>query len=436
MTSRDERSPAVEASPDRVAPWRREAVAGVTTFFTMAYIVVVNPAILSTEGTGMSFSGVLTATVLVAFGSTLLMGLYAKLPFALAPGMGLNAFVTYTLVLGQGIAWPVALGLVFWAGVAFLVISVTPVRESIARAIPVSIRAGAAAGIGLFLTFIGLKNAGIVVSHPATFVQLGPLGVKALLFAVGLAVASWLHHRKNPLAFLIAMALVTGLAAVTGQVQVPDTLLSSPDFDSMLWKLDVVGALEWALLPALVSLFFTDLFDSLSTFVGVAEATGLKDETGEPRNLRQGLIVDSLATLSAGLFGSSSGTTYIESAAGIEAGGRSGRTAVVCALCFVPCLFLAPVVAMVPPYATGAVLVLVGALMFRAVLQVDLSRLEDLVPVFLTAVLIPLTFSITQGLLWGFISHVSLYLLTGRRRELAPTMVLLAVASVGLLLLE
>jgi AGZA family xanthine/uracil permease-like MFS transporter len=413
-----------------------DAVGGVTTFFTMAYIVVVNPQILSTEGTGMPFAGVLTATVLLAASMTLLMGLYAKIPFAVAPGMGINAFFTYSIILGQKVPWPTALGIVWWAGVVFLLVSSTPVREAIANAIPASLRSAAGAGIGVFLTFIGLKNAGLVIGSPATLVTMGKLGAPPLLAMVGLAAMVAMMRRRSPFALLGGMALVTLLGAALGLVHVPARLVSAPDFGAVLLKLDVRGALAPALWPALIAILFTDLFDSLSTFVGVAHATGLVDENGEPRRLKQGLVVDALATLCAGLVGTSSGTAYIESAAGIEAGGRSGRASVVTALCFVPCLFLGPLAGMVPPFATAPVLVLVGALMFRSVARLDLSKLEDAVPAFLTVVLIPLTFSITEGMLWGFVAHATLYVLAGRGKEIRPAMWGIAALSAALLALK
>ncbi len=416
--------------------WKTEAFAGVTTFFTMAYIVVVNPAILSTAGTGMPFGGVMTATVLLAFTMTLMMGLYAKLPFGVAPGMGINAFFTFTIILGQKVPWPVALGMVFWAGVLFLVVSTTPVREQIARAIPPGLRTAAGAGIGVFLTFIGLKNAGIVASDPVTFVKLGQLDARAALFFVGILVTVFFMRRKNPIAFLVGMAVVTGLSVALRLVPLPESWVSMPDFTSVFLKLDPMGALSLALLPAIVSILFTDLFDSISTFVGVSQAAGLTDEKGDPRNLREGLIVDAFATFGAGLAGTSSGTAYIESASGIEMGGRTGLTAVVTALCFLPCLFFSPVAQVVPPHATAPVLVLVGALMFRSVSKLDLSRIEDAVPCFLTLVLIPLTFSITQGILWGFVSHVGLYVLAGRRREISLALWAVAAVSAGLIALE
>src|SRR5678809_276973 len=347
---------------------RTEAIAGITTFFTMAYIVVVNPAILSTPGTGIAFSGALTATVLICFTMTLLMGVYAKLPFAVAPGMGINAFFTFTIILTQKVWWQTALGIVFWAGVLFLLISVTPIRETIAKAIPSELRIGTAAGIGIFLTFIGLKNAGFIAADPVTYVKLGALDLKSILTIAGFVLTVILMIRKSVFAFLSGIFLVTLIAWIAGFVKAPEHLFSAPDFHTVFLKLDIFGALKLSLLPTIIAILFTDLFDSISTFIGVAHASELLDENGNPRNLRQGLIVDSLATFGAGLAGSSSGTAYIESIAGINSGGRTGMTSVFTALCFLPCFFLAPLAGMVPVYATAPVLILVGASMFKSCL--------------------------------------------------------------------
>ena len=412
-----------------------DVIGGVTTFFTMAYIVVVNPSILSTPGTGMPFSGALTATVLVAGSMTLLMGLYARLPFAVAPGMGLNAFFAFTIVLQSKVPWQTALGMVFWAGVLFLVVSATPLRERIALAIPASLRAAAAAGIGLLLTFIGLRNAGLIVGDPATLVRMGTFDHRALFLVLGIVVAAALMRRENPLAFLASIFTVTALAWTLGYAKPPDTLVSAPDFSSAFLKLDIAGALKLSLLPAILAILFTDLFDSLSTFIGVATASGLTDPDGRPINLRRGLIVDALATLGAGLAGSSPGTAYVESIAGIRMGARTGLASVVTALCFVPCFFLAPLAAAVPGYATAAVLVLVGVSMFQSIATIDYSSLEDALPAFVTVVLIPLTLSITQGILWGFLLQALLYAVVGRAREVSVTLWLLAALSAGLLLL-
>jgi AGZA family xanthine/uracil permease-like MFS transporter len=422
-----------DATPTSVTT---EVLAGLTTFFTMAYIVIVNPSILSTDGTGIPFSGALTATVLICFTMTLFMGVYARLPFAVAPGMGINAFFTFTLILGHQIPWRVALGMVFWSGAISLVIAATRMRETIARSIPSTLRAATAVGIGIFLTFIGLRNAGLIAADPVTFVRLGTLDHRAPLTLVGMSVAVWLEVRRSPFALLAGIFAVTMGAWFLGEVSVPPALLSAPDFGSVFLQLDILGALQWSLAPAIVSLLFTDLFDSISTFMGVAQATNLLDKKGDPIRLREGMIVDGFGSLGASLAGSSSGTAYIESAAGISAGGRTGLTAVVTALCFLPCFFLAPIAGMVPPYASAAVLVMIGASMFRSVSSIDLSKIEDSLPAFLTIILIPLTFSITQGILWGFISHVLLYLIVGRRREIHPVMFGLALLAIALLVIE
>jgi AGZA family xanthine/uracil permease-like MFS transporter len=413
---------------------KREAVAGLTTFVTMAYIVVVNPAILS-SGAGMPFSGVLTATVLLAASMTLLMGLYADLPFAVAPGMGLNAFFAYSICAGRGIPFPTALGMVFWAGVLFGLISLTPLRAKLAEGIPANLRTASAAGIGVFLTFIGLKNAGFIAADPTTLVRLGRLGMPSMLALFGLCVTFWMLSRRSPLAFLSGILATTIAGWSVGLVHLPAAWIAKPDF-SLIFELSPLKALEPALWAATISILFTDLFDSISTFVGVSQACGLLDSEGRPKNLQKGLLVDAAATLGAGLLGTSSGTAYIESAAGIEAGGRTGLTSVFTALCFLPCLFLAPAAGMVPSFATAPVLIIVGSLMFRSASALDLAKLEDALPAFLTVVLIPLTFSITQGLLWGFLAHAVLYALAGRRSEVTPLSWGLAAVSAVLLVVE
>jgi AGZA family xanthine/uracil permease-like MFS transporter len=366
---------------------------------------------------------------------TLLMGLYARLPFAVAPGMGLNAFFAFTIVLQNKVPWQTALGIVFWAGVLFLLVSATPLRERIALAIPPALRKAAAAGIGLLLTFIGLRNAGLVVGDPATLVRMGTLDHRAAFLLLGVLIAVALMRRNNPIAFLASIFVVTAIAWILRYAQPPQTIVSAPDFSSAFLALDIRGALRLALVPTMLAILFTDLFDSLSTFIGVASAAGLTDADGRPINLRRGLIVDSLATLGAGLAGSSPGTAYVESIAGIRMGARTGLASVVTALCFVPCFFLAPLAAAVPAYATAAVLVLVGVSMFQSIATIDFTAIEDALPAFVTVVLIPLTLSITQGILWGFLLHALLYAIVGRWRDVGVTLWLLAALSAGLLLL-
>lgn len=412
---------------------RTEVTAGLTSFLATAYIVAVNPAVLATEGTGMPFDGVLTATVLVTASMTILMGLYARLPYVIAPGMGLNAFVAYTLVLGAGVPWPVALGMVFWSGVLFVVVSATRLREHVAQAIPPALRTGMAAGIGLLLTFLGLRGAGLVVASEATIVAPGPLGHAVAFASLGLLTAVALLARKRPTAYLVSIAVVSVAAWAGGFVEPPQRWVSMPDLTSAAFRLDVASALQPMFWTGIVALLFTDLFDSLSTFLGVSQATGFTEADGRPVRMREGLLVDAIATLSSGLFGTSPATAYVESAAGIEAGGRTGLTAVVAGLCFLPCLFLAPLVAAIPAYATAPVLILVGLMMFGTVRFLPFDSIEQMVPAFLTLVLIPLTLSITQGVLWGLVAHVVAHVVTGRHRRLGLGSWILGALAAGLL---
>lgn len=415
---------------------KKDILGGLTTFLTMAYIVVVNPSIIAQPETGMSFSGVMTATVLLAFTMTLLMGVYAKLPFAVAPGLGVNAFFTYTIVLGKGVAWPIALGAVFWAGVLFLVCSAFNIREKIVMAIPQNIREALAVGLGLFLAFIGLKNMGVVAPDPATFVKLGEINLEVVLALSAMILTAFLLMRGWNSAYLLTIVLSTILANLLGLVELPENFFSMPDFKSVFLAFKPFEALKLSLLPTIISLFFTDMFDSLSTFVGVAKATGMENKHGQPKHLKQGLIVDALATLFAGVFGTSSGTAYMESAAGIKAGGKTGLSAIVTALCFLPCFFIAPLVSIIPGYVSGAILVLVGMAMFQSVKDMNFARYEEAIPNFMVILLIPLTFSITHGILWGFISHTILFALAGRRKEISLTMYILAIVATALIVME
>lgn len=408
---------------------RTEVLAGFTTFLTMSYIIFVNPAILSAEGTGMKFSGVMTATVLLCFSMTLLMGLYAKLPFGVAPGMGINAFFTYTVIIGDQVPWPIALGMVFWSGVLFLLISVTPLREKLAESIPHGLKVGCAVGIGIFLVFIGLRNAGLVVADKETFVRMGKLEGAPLLAIAGLLIMLPLLKKKNPLSFLIGMAVVTIASIILGFTPFPDSFFAPPDFESVFFKLDIWGALQLSFVPVIVAMMFTDLFDSISTFVGVSRAGHLLDKHDNPLHLREGLIVDAWSTLTAGLFGTSAGTAYIESASGIEVGGRTGTTAIVCALFFLPCLFLAPLAGLVPATATAPVLICVGILMFKNISELKMDQFEEWVPGVLTIMLIPLTFSITKGLMWGLFTQLALFIALGRIQKISIALWILGVLS-------
>jgi len=423
-----------------------EILAGFSSFLATSYIIVVNPAILSQ--TGMPFSGVLTATVLVSFFSTLMMGLYARNPILVAPGMGLNAFFTFTAVATLKVPWQEALGAVFWSGVFFLLLTLLNIRVLLLRAIPRPLRYAIAGGIGLFITLIGLVNAGFIIHRPATLVGIGPLGPAVLTFLLGLLFTALLTARKVKGAILYGIIFTTLCAwplgrwwgtdhwSLAGSIPLVKAAgwWAAPDF-SLVFRLDLVHSLRWAAFPIIFSFIFTDLFDSLSTLVGLAEAAQLLDENGEPRHVRRALFTDAVATTIAGLLGSSPGTAYIESAVGIEAGGRTGLTAVVAAFLFLPFLFLSPLLSAVPAIATAPALVLVGVFMLGPISRIQWQVADEAIPAFLALVLIPFTYSITQGIIWGFFSWTLLKAGTGKYKEItAPLLVIDALALLSLLI--
>lgn len=418
-----------------------EIIAGVSSFLATSYIIVVNPGILSK--TGMPFAAVLTATVLVSFFSSLMMGLYAKNPIVVAPGMGLNAFFTFSVVLGMKIPWQTALGAVFWSGIVFLLLSIFNIRTAIVKAIPKPLRYAIAAGMGLFITLVGFANAKFIVANPATIVGIGKLNPTLITFLIGLLVTAFLVIKNVKGAFLFGILFTTLAAYPIGRWWggSETTLINwqgvfaSPDF-SLLFKLDLVHSLKWAFLPVIFAFVFTDMFDSLSTFIGLAEAANLLDENGEPKNVKRALLTDAVSTTLAGLVGSSPGTAYIESAVGIEAGGRTGLTAVVAGLLFLPFLFLAPLLSMVPAIATAPALVLVGVFMMTPVLKIKWQQPDEAIPAFLAMVLIPFTYSITQGIIWGFLSWTILKLAIGKRAEVSLALLVIDVFVILALVLN
>jgi AGZA family xanthine/uracil permease-like MFS transporter len=422
-----------------------EVIAGISSFLATSYIIVVNPAILSQAG--MPFSGVLTATVIVAFFSSLMMGLYAKNPILVAPGMGLNAFFTFSAVIGMKVPWTIALGAVFWSGIIFLLLSVFNIRTYIVRAIPRTLRYAIAAGIGLFITLIGFANAKFLVSNPATIIGIAKLTPALLTFIAGFVITAVMVIKNVRGGILLGILFTTIIAypigrwwAVNGDLSaVPlvnfKGVFAAPDF-SLLGKLDLVNSLKWSVVPVIFAFVFTDMFDSLSTFVGLAEAADLVDENGEPRNIKRSLMTDAVSTTLAGIVGSSPGTAYIESAVGIEAGGRTGLTAVTGAVLFLPFLFLAPLLSVIPAIATAPALVLVGVFMIRPVTKINWLKLEEAIPAFLSMVLIPFTYSITQGIIWGFLSWTVFKLFNGNFKEISVTLLLIDVFAIVALALQ
>jgi len=409
-----------------------EVIAGISSFLATSYIIVVNPSVLSQAG--LPFPAVLTATVLVCFFSSMMMGLYAKNPILVAPGMGLNAFFTYSVVLGMDIPYQVALGAVFWSGIVFFLLSIFNIREYIIKAIPRPLRYAVSAGIGLFITLIGFSNAKFIIANPATIISGNTLDATLLTFVIGLFVTAIMVARNVKGAILFGILLTTLLSYPLGRwwgvdegiaplIQF-DGVFAAPDF-SLFFQLDLINSLTLAVVPVVFAFVFTDMFDSLSTFVGIAEAANLLDETGEPKNIKRSLLTDAFATTFAGIAGSSPGTAYVESAVGVEAGGRTGLTAIVASLLFLPFLFLSPLLAAVPAIATAPALVLVGVFMIRPVVKINWGTLDEAIPAFLALVLIPFTHSITHGIIWGFLSWTILKICVGKRNEITPSLLVI-----------
>lgn len=397
---------------------RRELFAGLTTFMAMAYVVVVNPRILA-EG-GMPADGVLFATCLSAALATLVMGLWANYPIALAPGMSLNAYFTYSVVIGRHVPWQTALGVVFLSGVLFLVLTLTKVREHIVNDIPDCLKHGTAAGIGLFIAFIGLRNAGLIVANPATLVSFGKISDhRALLAIAGLLLTAILMARQVSGAILLGMAAITIVGIPFGLAHRPEHLFSLPHPAGTFLKLDLAGAIKLGLGDLIFVFFFVDLFDNVGTLVGVCQQAKFMRDGKLPRASRA-LLADAFGTMTGALTGTSTVTSYIESAAGVAAGGRTGLGNVGIAALFGAAMFCAPLVAAVPDYATAPALILVGALMSGAVARVKWDDFTEAFPAFMTLIATPLTFSIATGLSLGLLSFTFLKLGAGRHKEISP----------------
>lgn len=407
----------------------KELIAGLTTFFTMSYIVIVNPLIWSSPGSGVSLSFALTATVVLLVLINIIAAIFINLPYAFGPGMGLNAFVVYTVIISQKIPFPTALGVIFWSSILFILISVLPIRKKIIESLPDNMKHAMTCGIGLFLAFIGLKNLNIITASSSTLLQLGHIDIKVVLGCLGFCIAFYLFIKNKPYAFLVSILVVTAISIFTKQTTIPSHLVSLPDVKNIIPQIDIWGALKLSLLPTIVSLLLANLFDSISTIVGLSNASGLHDANGNPVRLKQTLIVDSFGSLLASLVGTSPTVIYVESATGIQAGGRSGVVPLVVALCFLPCLFLEPVIQAIPAFATAPILVFVGLLMSLNLKRVDAKNFDDIIPVFITVLFMPLTSSITYGVIFGILSHVVMKILAGKRKQISATLWILSIIS-------
>lgn len=407
---------------------RTEIVAGITTFMTMAYILAVNPSILS--ATGMDANALFTATALSALFGTLVMALWARLPFALAPGMGLNAFFAFTVVLAMGHSWQFALTAVFLEGIIFILMSFFNIREAIVNSIPLNLKYAISAGIGLFIAFIGLQNAGIIVDNSATLISLGNIGNSGALIALaGLIITGVLLALKVKGALLIGIFASTIIGIPFGVTQLPDSSWISlpPSISPIFMKIQFSEIFSTDMLVVVITFLFVDIFDTVGTLVGVTSKAGMLEKDGKVPRAKQALMADAIGTTFGAVMGTSTVTTYVESASGVAEGGRTGLTALSTAGMFAIALFLAPIFLMVPGAATAPALILVGSFMAASIVKINFEDYTESIPAFLAVIMMPLAYSIAEGIVFGMLSYVILKLLTGRTKEISVVMYILAV---------
>ena len=413
---------------DHKTSFRKEVLAGLATFLTMAYIMVVNPAILSE--TGMDFDSVFVATILASFVACMLMGILANWPVALAPGMGLNAFFTYAVVFGMGFSWQQALAAVFCSGILFLLISLSPLRAYLLNAIPKSLKFGIGAGIGLFLAIIGLKNAGIVVDNPATLVGLGDLkSAPVLLALLTFTLMIALDKLKIPGAIVISILATTIIGFIFGVAQFQGITSAIPSMSPTFLQLDFSSIGSSLFLIVVFTILFVDFFDTAGTLTSVANLSGKIDKDGNVENIQKAVFSDSIATIVGSIFGTSSTTSYIESGAGIKEGGKTGLVAVSVGIFFLLCLFLAPLAKSIPSYATGAALVFIATFFCKNLVSIDWDDISEYSPALLAAFIMPLTYSISNGIALAFIVYVVAKAISGKMSDLNPAVLIIAGAS-------
>ncbi|ECN4054632.1 adenine permease AdeP [Salmonella enterica] len=408
---------------------RTEVIAGFTTFLTMVYIVFVNPQILGVAG--MDTSAVFVTTCLIAAFGSILMGLFANLPVALAPAMGLNAFFAFVVVQAMGLPWQVGMGAIFWGAVGLLLLTIFRVRYWMIANIPVSLRVGITSGIGLFIGMMGLKNAGVIVANPETLVSIGNLTSHSVLLGVlGFFIIAILASRNIHAAVLVSIIVTTLLGWMMGDVHYNGIVSAPPSVTSVVGHVDLAGSFNLGLAGVIFSFMLVNLFDSSGTLIGVTDKAGLADAKGKFPRMKQALFVDSISSVTGAFVGTSSVTAYIESSSGVSVGGRTGLTAVVVGILFLLVIFLSPLAGMVPPYAAAGALIYVGVLMTSSLARVNRQDLTESVPAFITAVMMPFSFSITEGIALGFISYCVMKIGTGRLRDLSPCVVIVALLFV------
>lgn len=411
---------------------RTEIIAGITTFLTMAYILAVNPSIFGALATqGMPTDAVFTATALAAIVGCLVMSIYAKKPFGLAPGMGLNAFFVFTVCLGMGHSWQMALTAIFLEGILFILLTITNVRKLIVDAIPMNLKRAIGAGIGLYIAFIGLKSAGIIVSSDSTSVTLGPLSDSTSLLAIfGLLLTSVLVILKVRGGMLLGILVTTIIGIPMGVTHFNGLLSTPPSISSIFCQFEWSQIFSWDMVAIVFTFLFIDMFDTIGTVVGVSVKSGMVDEKGNVDGINKVLMADAVATVAGAMFGTSTTTTYIESASGVSEGGRTGLTSFTIAVCFAIALLFSPLFLAIPGAATGPVLFIVGVMMAAPVKEIDWEDYSEAIPAFVTMLLMPLAYSISDGIMLGMISYVVINAFTGKFKKVSVTMWILAVLFV------
>ena len=415
---------------ERNTSLRQEFIGGMTTFLTMSYIIFLHPNMLAE--TGMDKGALITITCIASFIGTLIVGIWANVPLALAPGLGLNSFFTYSVVIGLGVDWQTALGAVFISGILFLILTFSGFRERIVHAIPLSLRLAVPAGIGLLITFVGLKNMGLIVSNDSTLLQLGEMSTTLLISLLGLILIIILEVKKIKGSILLGILFIVVTGIISGHIQDPEAYISSPpSIEPVAFKLNIIQALKISFLGVIFSFLFVDLFDSVGTIIACAYEAKLVKKNGNISGIEKILGSDAISTVIGSLLGTSTITTYIESASGISAGARTGLSSVIVGLLFLMAPFFAPLIQIVPGYATAPALIIVGVYMFRNIQKINFADLEDGIPASFTIIIMPFTTSISMGLSYGFLSFILLKIINGKIKQLSPILWIVGVLSLA-----
>lgn len=412
-----------------------EILGGITTFLAMSYIVIANPQIVSSPGTGVTFSSALTGTVFISFLLTLIAGLFIKLPYAIAPGMGLNILIVFSFVIPRHIPWNTCMGIILLSGILFFIISVTPIRKYIIQSIPENLKHGIICGVGVFLAYIGFKNLGLLQPNHDTIVKISSFNFSTFMGIIGFIIAFYLHYKRKSYAFIVSVIIVTMCAILFKKVSIPSHIFSPPDF-SNFFQINLKSALSVTYISCVLSILITNVFDATATLMTVSKKGNFINAAGDPIKLKRSLIVDSFASICASVFGTTPGVIYLESSAGIEMGARTGFASITTAILFLPCLFAAPFLEIIPPYAVAPVLIFVGILMTTSLKNIINADLFEIISLFFTIVFMPLSSSITVGVFSGILSYLLLKIIAGEWKKISIPLYIVGFCCFSALILE